>query len=93
MGVISNPGVSLLYRVSLESLMPKRLTLLRHLSREELEERDRQASDAVERSQYQILWLLGFGEADRRGTGGNRVFIAMDTSDCQPLQPTRRSRS
>jgi transposase len=38
--------------------MPKRVSLLPHLSCEQLEERYRQASDPIKRSQYQILWLL-----------------------------------
>ena len=38
--------------------MPKCLTLEPHLSCEELEERYRQAKEGIERSQYQILWLL-----------------------------------
>jgi hypothetical protein len=38
--------------------MPQRLTLEPHLSCEELEKRYRQAKDGIERSQYQILWLL-----------------------------------
>jgi transposase len=41
--------------------MPKRITLATHLSCAELEHRYRQADDAVERSQYQILWLLSKG--------------------------------
>ena len=58
--------------------MPKRLSLLPHLSCEELEERYRQASDAVERSQYQILWLLAKGKQTqevREATGYSLRWI------------------
>lgn len=41
--------------------MPKRLKLLEHLSLSELEHRHRHARDPVERSQWQILWLLARG--------------------------------
>jgi transposase len=39
----------------------RRLKLADHLTVDELERRYRQASDPVERSQWQILWLLGQG--------------------------------
>jgi transposase len=39
----------------------RRLKLSEHLSVDELEQRYRQASDPVARSQWQILWLLGQG--------------------------------
>jgi transposase len=42
--------------------MPKRLTLVEHLSCAALEDRYRDASDPVERSHYQILWLLSKGK-------------------------------
>ena len=42
--------------------MPKRLTLQPHLSVEELERRYRQAKDPIERSHYQIIWLLAQGK-------------------------------
>lgn len=38
--------------------MPKRITIAPHLPIEELEQRYRQAKDPVERSHYQIIWLL-----------------------------------
>ncbi|MDQ3302793.1 MAG: winged helix-turn-helix domain-containing protein [Actinomycetota bacterium] len=38
--------------------MPKTIKLQAHLSREELEDRYRKAQDPVERSHYQILWLI-----------------------------------
>jgi len=42
--------------------MPKRIQIQPHLSVEELEQRYRQASDGVERSHYQIIWLLAQGK-------------------------------
>jgi transposase len=41
--------------------MPRRITIEPHLSLEELEARYRQAKDPVERSHYQIIWLLAQG--------------------------------
>ena len=41
--------------------MAKRVQIAPHLTVEELEQRYRQASDGVERSHYQILWLLSQG--------------------------------
>ena len=43
--------------------MPKLLTLESHLSVEELKQRYRKSSNSVERSQYQIIWLLASGKA------------------------------
>jgi transposase len=41
--------------------MPKRITIARHLSLEQLEQRYRQAKNPIERSHYQIIWLLASG--------------------------------
>lgn len=41
--------------------MPKHLNIQPHLSVEELETRYRQASDPIERTRYQIVWLLSRG--------------------------------
>ncbi|HIK12948.1 MAG TPA: helix-turn-helix domain-containing protein [Oscillatoriaceae cyanobacterium M33_DOE_052] len=38
--------------------MPKRITIKTHISLSELESRYRKAKDPVERSHYQIIWLL-----------------------------------
>lgn len=38
--------------------MPKKIRLQGHLTTEELERRYKQAKDGVERSQYQIIWML-----------------------------------
>jgi transposase len=42
--------------------MPKRIEIAAHLSLEQLEQCYRQAKDAVERSHYQIIWLLAQGK-------------------------------
>jgi hypothetical protein len=58
--------------------MPKRITIEPHLSPEELQTRYRQASEAVERSHYQIIWLLASGKSPREVaevTGYNRQWI------------------
>lgn len=41
--------------------MNKRITVKAHLSLEELESQYRKAKDAVERSHWQIIWLLAQG--------------------------------
>ncbi len=45
--------------------MPKRPHLEEHLSTQELEERYRKARDPVERSHYQIVWLLSSSKLTR----------------------------
>jgi transposase len=45
--------------------MPKYIELKAHLSINEVEKRYRSASDVVERSQWQILWLIGSGKRSR----------------------------
>jgi hypothetical protein len=42
--------------------MPKRITINPHLSVKELENRYRAAKNPVERSHYQIVWLLAQGK-------------------------------
>src|SRR4028118_1561812 len=42
--------------------MPRRITITPHLPVEELEHRYRQAKDPVERSHYQIIWLVAQGK-------------------------------
>ncbi len=58
--------------------MPKRLHVEAHLSTDELERRYRAARDPVERSQYQILWLLNQGQLTREvvaATGYSPTWI------------------
>ena len=42
--------------------MPKKIKLKPHLSTAELENRYREARDPVERSHYQIVWLISQGK-------------------------------
>ncbi len=42
--------------------MPKRIAIANHLSAEELLVRYRQARQPIERSHYQIMWLLATGK-------------------------------
>lgn len=58
--------------------MPKRLQITPHLRVEELEQRYRQAKDGVERSHYQIIWLLSQGKRTEdvaATTGYSRSWI------------------
>ena len=45
--------------------MPKRVRVEQHLSTEKLQERYREAKEPVERSHYQIVWLLSQGKPTR----------------------------
>ena len=58
--------------------MPRRIQIVPHLSLEELEQRYRQANDGVERSHYQIIWLLAQGRRSEEVaelTGYSRAWI------------------
>jgi transposase len=58
--------------------MPKRITIEPHLTLEELEARYRRAKDSVERSHYQIIWLLAQGRPSEEVasiTGYSRSWI------------------
>jgi len=58
--------------------MPKKLKLEKHVETQELERRYREARDPVERSQYQIVWLLSQGRLTREvmeTTGYSRGWI------------------
>jgi transposase len=51
------------YRIRLyNTLMPKRLELSPHATTQQLEHRYRKAKDPVERSHFQIVWLLSEGK-------------------------------
>lgn len=59
--------------------MPKRITIQPHLSLDELEIRYRGAKDPIERSHYQIIWLLATGRpteevADVTGYSRNWIY-------------------
>ena len=58
--------------------MPKQIAIEAHLSLEELESRYRQAKEPVERTHYQIIWLLSKGLATKEVatvTGYSRSWI------------------
>jgi len=58
--------------------MPKKIKLLPHLSAEVLENRYRSAKDPVERSHYQIVWLIARGRTTSEVmevTGYGRTWI------------------
>ncbi len=58
--------------------MPKTIKIEAHLSTEELENRYRKAKDPVERSHYQIIWLISEGKTTRQVmevTGYSRGWI------------------
>ncbi|MBE9170543.1 hypothetical protein IQ238_24505 [Pleurocapsales cyanobacterium LEGE 06147] len=58
--------------------MPKRISIEPHLSVEELEQRARQSKNPVERTHYQIIWLLAKGlgsEQVMKTTGYSRSWI------------------
>ena len=49
--------------------MPKTIKIVPHLGSKELEERYRKARDPVERSHYQILWLISEGKTTTQVMG------------------------
>ena len=58
--------------------MPKKIRLEEHLEPEELEHRYRKAKDPVERTHYQIVWLLSEGKTTREvmdATGYSRGWV------------------
>lgn len=58
--------------------MPKKIKLEPHLSSQQLQNRYRKATDPVERSHYQILWLISEGKTTREvmeATGYCRGWI------------------
>lgn len=83
--------------------MPKRITIAPHLSLDELESCYRQAKDPVERSHYQIIWLLACGRPTEEVAaitsysrnwiyelvwGYNRVVVGPETlGDSRPSVP------
>jgi hypothetical protein len=47
--------------------MPKYMTVATHLTTEELEKHYRKARDGVDRSQWQIIWLVAQGKHSGEG--------------------------
>jgi hypothetical protein len=81
--------------------MPKKIKLKPHLSTAELEKRYREARDPVERSHYQIVWLIAQGKTttevnsrspDIAGTGSSN-FRAATTREVPPLWGTRDTKT
>jgi transposase len=69
---------NLVSTLKLITSMPRRITIQPRLSLEELENRYRQAKDPVERSHYQIIWLLAQGRPSEEVasiTGYSRSWI------------------
>jgi transposase len=46
--------------------VPKKLSLSQHLSTQELRKRYRKASNVVEKSHYQVIWLLSTGKTPKQ---------------------------
>lgn len=58
--------------------MPKQIAIVNHISTEELLVRYRQATEATQRSHYQIIWLLTTGKTTQevaQVTGYTRIWI------------------
>ena len=49
--------------------MPKQLSLSQHLSTQELLDRYRNATNVIEKSHYQIIWLLSTGKTPKQVAG------------------------
>jgi hypothetical protein len=71
--------------------MPKRLSLEEHLGNEELERRYREARDPVERSHYQIVWLLARGRTTREVVEATGYTVPTG-SERSPAATTRAAR-
>lgn len=67
--------------------MPKYVHVTAHLSSEELEQRYRKATDAVERSHFQIIWLLTEAKARQGGCRGYGLLCQLDSDSRPALQP------
>ncbi len=62
--------------------MPKGISIEPHLSLTELEQRYRQAKDAVERSHHQIIWLLASGKSSQEVSEVTGYSRALDLRTC-----------
>lgn len=54
-----------------------------HLERAELEQRYRQATNRVARSQWQIIWLLAQGQSTQSVVQATGFLRNLDRHDCQ----------
>ncbi len=66
--------------------MRKPITLKAYLSIETIETRYRKAKDAVERSHWQIIWLLAEAQDDQRDHASHRLLPGVDPCPCSSLQ-------
>jgi hypothetical protein len=66
--------------------MKKPITVKTHLSLEALETRYRKAKDAVERSHWQIIWLLAEAQDDQRDCGEHQLLPSLDSHAGSSLQ-------
>ena len=71
--------------------MPRRLQIAKHLSVEELGSLYRRASDGIERSHYQIIWLLAQGRhseevAELTGYSRNWIYQLVRASTSKELR-------
>ncbi|NES85965.1 MAG: hypothetical protein F6K10_33835 [Moorea sp. SIO2B7] len=73
-------------------IMGKRLTIAEHLREEEIEQHYRGSTLEVERSQWQIIWLLKKGKKSEEVAEVTGTERAMDKRNSQTLQ-LWRSRS
>ena len=58
--------------------MPRRISIVQHLSTEQLKQAYQQSKDGLESRQYQIIWLLATGkttEEVQQITGYSRIWI------------------
>lgn len=69
--------------------MGKGLTIKEHISVPEIENLEPGARDVVERSQWQIIWLLAQGS--KWNSYSDRVWLAMDWSDGPRVKQRRTS--
>ncbi|NEO43084.1 MAG: hypothetical protein F6K55_02705 [Moorea sp. SIO4A3] len=66
-------------------IMGKRLTIADHLTEEEIEQYYRISTDGIERSQWQIIWLLKFGKKSEEVALVTGYSVPRITSDSQTL--------
>jgi hypothetical protein len=57
--------------------MPKRISIIPHLTIDELEQRYRQSTETIERSHYQIIWLLSPSVANKGGCISSKWNFAL----------------
>ena len=66
--------------------MPRRLSIQEHLSVDELERNYRATYDPIERTRYQIIWLLAKGKTTLISFFSYRLLFGGHSSNCTSLQ-------